>query len=117
MRTQTAAIDIPTADGVADAIHITPVEGGPHPGELVYMDAFGLRPRLEEMAGQLAGRGYAVLVPNVFYRSGLSAHAAQCHRYGVTGTASQARQPCRPGASAPGRGWQGSPTATGRAPA
>ncbi len=34
------------------------------------MDAFGLRPRLEEMAGRLAGWGYAVLVPNVFYRSG-----------------------------------------------
>ena len=70
MRTQTAAIDIPTADGVADAILITPADDGPHPGVLLYMDAFGLRPRLEEMAGQLAGRGYAVLVPNVFYRSG-----------------------------------------------
>ena len=70
MRTQTTAIDIPTADGVADAILITPVEGGPHPGVLLYMDAFGLRPRLEAMAGQLAGQGYAVLVPNVFYRSG-----------------------------------------------
>lgn len=70
MRTQTTAIDIPTADGVADAILITPVEGGPHPGVLLYMDAFGLRPRLEEMAARLAGQGYAVLVPNVFYRSG-----------------------------------------------
>ena len=34
------------------------------------MDAFGLRPRLEEMAQRLAGHGYVVLVPNVFYRQG-----------------------------------------------
>jgi carboxymethylenebutenolidase len=36
----------------------------------MYMDAFGLRPRLEEMASRLAAAGYVVLAPNVFYRSG-----------------------------------------------
>jgi carboxymethylenebutenolidase len=36
----------------------------------MFMDAFGLRPRLEEMASRLAAHGYAVLVPNVFWRSG-----------------------------------------------
>lgn len=32
------------------------------------MDAFGVRPVLERMARELAGHGYYVLVPNIFYR-------------------------------------------------
>ncbi|WP_260636942.1 dienelactone hydrolase family protein [Streptomyces angustmyceticus] len=64
------SLDIPTPDGVADAYLAHPDDGAPHPGVLLYMDAFGLRPSLEEMAKRLAGHGYTVLVPNVFYRSG-----------------------------------------------
>jgi carboxymethylenebutenolidase len=37
---------------------------------LLVMDAYGLRPRIEEMADRIAERGYAVLAPNVFYRAG-----------------------------------------------
>ena len=36
------------------------------------MDAYGLRPRIEEMAERIAERGYVVLAPNVFYRAGRS---------------------------------------------
>jgi carboxymethylenebutenolidase len=63
-------VDVPTQEGTADAVLAVPDDGERHPGVLVYMDAFGLRPRLEEMAGRLAAEGYAVLVPNVFYRHG-----------------------------------------------
>ncbi|MFB8757358.1 dienelactone hydrolase family protein [Streptomyces sp. NPDC059852] len=62
-------VDIPTEDGVADAYLVHPTEGGPHPAVLLYMDAFGLRPRLEAMADRLAEAGYTVLVPNLFYRA------------------------------------------------
>jgi carboxymethylenebutenolidase len=61
--------DIPTADGVADA-YLTRSDEGPHPGVLFIMDAFGLRPRIEEMADRIAERGFVVLAPNVFYRDG-----------------------------------------------
>ncbi|MFC5216478.1 dienelactone hydrolase family protein [Streptomyces coerulescens] len=67
---QGTAVDIPTEDGIADAYLAHPADGEPRPAVLLYMDAFGLRPRLESMADRLAGAGYTVLVPNVFYRAG-----------------------------------------------
>ena len=67
---QTTSVDIPTEDGVADAYFVHPADGGPHPAVLFYQDAFGLRPHMRAMADRLAGEGYAVLVPNVFYRHG-----------------------------------------------
>jgi len=67
---RSSTVDIRTPDGVADAYLTRPDEGDRHPGVLFIMDAFGLRPRIEEMADRIAGRGYAVLAPNVFYRAG-----------------------------------------------
>ena len=66
----TKTVRIPTADGQADAFAAFPDRGGRHPGVLLYPDAFGLRPVLEEMARELAGHGYYVLVPNLYYRHG-----------------------------------------------
>ncbi|GAA2618012.1 dienelactone hydrolase family protein [Streptomyces axinellae] len=66
----TKALQIPTADGQADAFAAFPDGGERHPGVLLYPDAFGVRPVLEEMAGELAGHGYYVLVPNLYYRHG-----------------------------------------------
>lgn len=63
-------LDVPTADGVADAYLSRPDDGDRHPGVLFLMDAFGLRPRIEDMADRIAARGYAVLAPNLFYRAG-----------------------------------------------
>ncbi|MGW0601934.1 dienelactone hydrolase family protein [Streptomyces sp. NPDC002776] len=67
---QGTAVGIATGDGTADAYLAHPGDGAPHPAVLLYMDAFGLRPRLRAMADRLAGAGYTVLVPNVFYRHG-----------------------------------------------
>ncbi|MEU9991632.1 dienelactone hydrolase family protein [Streptomyces sp. NPDC048045] len=67
---QGTAVAIPTADGTADAYLAHPADGSPYPGVLLYQDAYGLRPQLRAMADRLAGAGYTVLVPNVFYRHG-----------------------------------------------
>ena len=40
------------------------------------MDAFGLRPRIQEMAEEIASWGYVVMAPNVFYRDGSVAEVA-----------------------------------------
>jgi carboxymethylenebutenolidase len=68
-------IEITTADAVAEAIVARPA-GGSGPGVLFIMDAFGLRPRIQEMAQEIAGWGYVVLAPNVFYRDGTVADVA-----------------------------------------
>ncbi|MGA7703319.1 MAG: dienelactone hydrolase family protein [Solirubrobacteraceae bacterium] len=64
-------VDINTTDGVADA-YLSRPDGpdGSHPGVLFVIDAFGLRPRIEEMVDRIAARGFVVLAPNVLYRAG-----------------------------------------------
>ncbi|MFE0982023.1 dienelactone hydrolase family protein [Streptomyces rochei] len=66
----TKMLHILTADGRADALAAFPDGGERHPGVLMYADGFGIRPVLREMARELAGHGYYVLVPNFFYRHG-----------------------------------------------
>jgi len=66
----TETLKISTQDGRADAFAAFPDDGRQHPGVLLYTDIFGVRPVIEEMARELAGHGYYVLVPNVFYRHG-----------------------------------------------
>ncbi|MEU6629368.1 dienelactone hydrolase family protein [Streptomyces parvus] len=63
-------MQIPTTDGLADAFAACPDHGERHPGVLMYPDAFGIRPAIRDMATELAGHGYYVLVPNFFYREG-----------------------------------------------
>jgi carboxymethylenebutenolidase len=65
-------VQIPTADGTADAYLVKPDGPGPFPGVLFFTDAFGLRPRIAEMATRIADRGYAVLAVNILYRGGPS---------------------------------------------
>ncbi|MET9494429.1 dienelactone hydrolase family protein [Streptomyces sp. NPDC006552] len=66
----TRTLHIPTPDGAADAFVAFPDDGAPRPGVLMYPDGFGIRPVLRDMARELAGHGYHVLVPNIFYRHG-----------------------------------------------
>jgi carboxymethylenebutenolidase len=70
-------MDIPAAAGTAEALVARPSKGtGPFPGAILYMDAFGLRPRIQDMAQRVADWGYIVLAPNVFYREGKVAELA-----------------------------------------
>ncbi|MGZ5215934.1 MAG: dienelactone hydrolase family protein [Caldimonas sp.] len=60
-------VAIRTPDGSCDAAFIHPASGA-YPGVLIWPDAFGLRPAMRAMGRRLAAEGYAVLVPNPFYR-------------------------------------------------
>ena len=61
-------VEVKTPDGVCDAAFLYPATGS-HPGVLIWTDIFGLRPTFRDFGRRLAGEGYAVLVPNPFYRS------------------------------------------------
>ncbi len=70
-------IEIAMPDGVAEAYLTTPTtQSGPVPAVLLFMDAIGVRPRIEEMADRIADWGYVVLAPHVFYRHGTAADIA-----------------------------------------
>ncbi|TGQ78460.1 dienelactone hydrolase family protein [Mesorhizobium sp. M8A.F.Ca.ET.173.01.1.1] len=60
-------IEIKTLDGTAKARLFRPAAPA-RAGIIIYMDIFGPRPVLDQMAERLAGHGYAVLVPDLFYR-------------------------------------------------
>ena len=61
---------VTTADGSCPVSLHTPNGEGPWPGIVMYPDAGGARTTVRAMADTLAGYGYAVLVPDVYYREG-----------------------------------------------
>jgi carboxymethylenebutenolidase len=63
-------LDVPTQDGLIDCYCFAPAGSGSWPAVIVYMDAFGIREPLGEMAQRLASGGYFVVLPNLYYRTG-----------------------------------------------
>jgi dienelactone hydrolase len=63
-------VDVKTPDGVADCDFFYPDDKGAWPAIIMYTDIGGRRAVFREMAKKLAAEGYAVLVPNPFYRVG-----------------------------------------------
>lgn len=61
---------VTTPDGSCPVALFTPEGPGPWPGIVMYCDAGGVRDTFDQMAAKLAGFGYAVLLPDVYYRSG-----------------------------------------------
>jgi carboxymethylenebutenolidase len=62
-------VAIKTSSGLCDAALVHPQGRGRWPAVILFVDAFGLRPTMKEMAKRLARDGYTVLVPNPYYRS------------------------------------------------
>jgi carboxymethylenebutenolidase len=62
-------VGIRTEDGVCAATLHTPPGSGGHPAVILYPDAAGVRETFAAMADRLAGLGYTVLLPDVYYRT------------------------------------------------
>ncbi len=61
---------VTTPDGSAPVRLFTPDGEGPWPGVVMIPDAGGVRQTFNDMAAHLADFGYAVLLPDVYYRQG-----------------------------------------------
>lgn len=62
-------VEIPTADGQMETFIVRP-DGGDNPVVIIYMDAPGIREELYGFARRIAGEGYMVLLPDMYYRLG-----------------------------------------------
>ena len=63
-------VTLQAKDGSCQAYVLTPDGDGPWPAVIFYMDAFGIRPGMIQMATHVASQGYVVLLPDLFYRHG-----------------------------------------------
>ena len=63
-------VTVLTEDGACAATLHTPSSRGSWPGVVLYPDAAGVRETFAAMADRLAGLGYAVLLPDIYYRTG-----------------------------------------------
>src|SRR5581483_2445540 len=64
-------VDIATKDGKTTTFITHPERGGPFPVIIFYMDAPAIREELRDMARRLGTSGYYVMLPNMYYRSGV----------------------------------------------
>ena len=64
-------VEIPTKHGTATTFIVHPERDGAHPVVLFFMDAPAIREELRDMARRIATAGYYVMLPNLYYRSGV----------------------------------------------
>jgi carboxymethylenebutenolidase len=64
-----SSVTVPTPDGTCSATLHTPADDGSHPAVVLHADAAGVRETFALMADRLAGLGYAVLLPDGYYRT------------------------------------------------
>ena len=64
-------IDIATKDGASSTFIVHPDRGGPSPVIVFLMDAPAIREELRDMARRFASSDYYVMLPNLYYRSGV----------------------------------------------
>jgi carboxymethylenebutenolidase len=95
-------VEVKTPDGTCDAAFFHPAVGA-HPGVLIWTDVFGLRPAFREFGRRLATEGYAVLVPNPFYRTAKAPIFADVSAFDFASEADRAKlQPLTTALNAPG---------------
>jgi len=64
-------IGLATDDGTMEVFQVRPAQDDrAYPHVILYMDVWGIREELNDIARRIAGEGYCVLVPDLYYRQG-----------------------------------------------
>ena len=62
--------ELGVADGTRMAAYVArPEQGGPHPGILLFQEAFGVNRHIRNVSERLAAEGYVALAPELFHRT------------------------------------------------
>ena len=67
-------VAIPTQAGQMETFITHPEEGGPFPAVVIYMDFWGVREELFDIARRVGTVGYYCMVPDLYYRQGRVRH-------------------------------------------
>src|SRR5450755_3323557 len=67
--------NVPTPDGQMETFITHPEQGGPFAAVVLYMDIWGIREELFDIARRIATVGYYCAVPDFYYRQGRTRHA------------------------------------------
>ena len=63
-------VKLAVADGTQMAAYVArPEQGGPHPGLLVFQEAFGVNHHIRSVSERFAAEGYVVIAPELFHRT------------------------------------------------
>jgi carboxymethylenebutenolidase len=63
-------VDVSVSDGTRMAAYVSaPDQPGPHPGLLLFQEAFGVNHHIRDVADRFAREGYVVIAPELFHRT------------------------------------------------
>jgi carboxymethylenebutenolidase len=66
----TDKVELGVADGTRMAAYVArPEGGGPHPGLLVFQEAFGVNHHIRNVSERFAAEGYVAIAPELFHRT------------------------------------------------
>jgi carboxymethylenebutenolidase len=68
-------VNVPAADGQMETFITHPEQDGPFAAVVLYMDVWGIREELHDIARRIATVGYYCAVPDFYYRQGRVRHA------------------------------------------
>lgn len=63
-----STLQLNAPDGKMEAFEAKPLEGGPYPGIVVLMEAFGLNDHIKSVTERIAQEGYVAIAPDLYHR-------------------------------------------------